>query len=567
MNDNENINPFFNGNNDNNEQPQVNQPEQDFSAYQPPLSFDGESNMADRPVSVNGEGGDATLFDAVEQVKKESLNPYVSDVQPEQSNPYAQQTSYGEKSPYGQQSAYGEAAQQVNPSYSQPVDGNASYASDNPYAQGNPYAQNNPYGQFYQPPKKSNGGKTAAIIVVAVCVFVAVIALISSVLGNDSPAVTEPSQTGSVSPSQYVPTTSQNVTVSTTQPTSDIVNSVWVAEKARPSVVGVLAYQQGELAGEGSGVLMSEDKTKNCTYVVTCAHVIDEPNCDLAILLLDGTSYEAEVVAHDIRTDIGVLKVNTTGLPLAEFGDSSTLKVGEPIYAIGNPGGSEYFGSITNGIVASIDRSVEATYTMTCIQHNAAINPGNSGGALVNSAGQVIGINSSKIARTDYEGMGFAVPSSIFGPVVDALIQHGYVPNRPELGIKYASLSGYQLYSIIVSIKGLPKGSVIIAEIPEGSALAGTDAKVGDLITAVNGKKMDTSDVLLDLIDTGAVGDTLTLTLCRIKDRSYDISTFDVTVKLVENKGSITTTTQPATLPEQDAFGDFDDFFGDFFGW
>lgn len=312
---------------------------------------------------------------------------------------------------------------------------------------------------------------------------------------------------------------------------------------------------------------MSEDLSKNCTYVVTCAHVINEPGCEFSILLLDGSLYDAEVVALDERTDIGVLKINRTGMNLAEFGDSSTLKIGEPIYAVGNPGGSEYFGSITNGIVSAIDRSINATYTMTCIQHNAAINPGNSGGALVNSAGQIIGINSSKIARTDYEGMGFAVPSAIFKPVVEALIQHGYVPNRPELGIKYASVSDYQLYSIIVSIKGLPRESIIIAEIPEGSALSGTNAQVGDLIIAVNGIKMDSTNVLLDMIDTGAVGDTLTLTLCRVKDRSYETSTFDVTVQLVEDKGSITTTTQPATLPQQDEYyGNFGDFF-EFFGW
>lgn len=581
MNENENMNPDFNDDSRNNE---YTVEENEAISYQPPQTPQVQDDAIGESVAPNtdfepvksimqdyvssDEGENAqSLFDAVEQVKNESFNPYAPKNQQEEASSFNQQFSYNEE------------AQQVNPSYTQPFDQSTSYNSGDPYSQSNPYAQNtnpytqnanpygqnsNTYGQFYQPPKKQ-GGKTAAIIVVAVCVFVAVIALISSALGSSKQTVEN--QPSTTLPAQSVPATSQNVTVSTTQPTTNVVNSVWVADKVRPSVVGVLAYQQGELAGEGSGVLMSEDLTKNCTYVVTCAHVIDEANCDFSILLLDGTSYEAEVVAHDVRTDIGVLKVNKTGLPLAEFGDSSTLKVGEPIYAIGNPGGSEYFGSITNGIVASIDRSISATYTMTCIQHNAAINPGNSGGALVNSAGQVIGINSSKIARTDFEGMGFAVPSSIFTTVVDALIQYGYVPNRPELGIKYASLNDYQLYSIIVSIKGLPKGSVIIAEIPEGSALSGTNAQVGDLITAVNGKKMDSVDVLLDLIDTGAVGDTLTLTLCRIQNRSYETTTFDVTVKLVENKGSVTTTTQPATLPEQDEFGDFEDFFGDFFGW
>lgn len=497
-------------------------------------------------------------FDAVEETPlqqdhKEEFNPYAPKAQSE--------PDVKKEAP--QENLYTYPNQGVNPSYNRPVHTNP-YGNQGNFNQGN-FNQQGYYGE--PPAGKDKKGRKIAVGVVAVCISVAVIALISSFFGK--PGTTEPTTTtGAAYVEQTtMPTTAQNVTVATTQPVTQMINSVWVAEKVRPSVVGVMAYSGGELAGEGSGVLMSEDAGKNCTYIVTCAHVIDDPDCDFAVLLLDGSRYDAEVVALDVRTDIGVLKVSKTGLPLAEFGDSSSLKIGEPIYAIGNPGGSEYFGSITNGIIAAIDRSISATYTMTCIQHNAAINPGNSGGALVNSAGQVIGINSSKIARTDYEGMGFAVPSSIFRTVVDDLIQYGYVPNRPELGIKYASVSDYQLYSIIVSIKGLPKGSVIIAEIPEGSALAGTSAQVGDLITAVNGKKMDSSDVLLDLIDTGAVGDTLTLTLCRIQERSYETSTFDVTVQLVENKGSVTTTTRAQTLPQQDPYGDFEDFFGGFFGW
>ena len=297
-----------------------------------------------------------------------------------------------------------------------------------------------------------------------------------------------------------------------------------------------MTYKRGQLTGEGSGVLMSEKD--GWTYIVTCAHVIDDEGVELGVLFLDGTALEAELVAYDTRTDIGVVKIHKTGLPLAEFGDSSSLQVGEPIYAIGNPGGSEYFGSITDGIIASIDRSVASTYTMTCIQHNAAINPGNSGGALVNSSGQVIGINSSKIARTDFEGMGFAVPTSIASPVVDALINYGYVPNRPKLGIEYAPISSYQLYSIIATVKGLPQGSLVIAAITEDSGLSDTQAQVGDLIIAVNGKDMTSSSVLLDLIETGNVGDTLTLTLARISNRNYSVETFDVVITLVEDKGN-----------------------------
>ncbi len=437
----------------------------------------------------------------------------------------------------------------------------------------NANAQNYNYQQTYyaghNAPQqgKSGKGKKIAFGLIAACVVIAVIAIISGLFGG-SPDVGSPTTTA---PSNGESTTIKP-TVSTTQSSEVIsnVNSVVVADKVRPSVVGVMTYLEGQLYGEGSGVLWAEND--GYTYVVTCAHVIDEAGVTYGILMLDGKTYEAEMVACDTRTDIGVLKINVTGLPLAEVGDSSALRIGEPIYAIGNPGGAEYFGSITDGIVSAIDRSVSATYTMTCIQHNAAINPGNSGGALVNTAGQIVGINSSKIASTEYEGMGFAVPTSIAVSVVDSLIQYGYVPNRPKLGIEYAPVSAYQLYSIVVSIKELPKGSLVIAGISQDSSLKGTKAQVGDLIIGVNGKKMEDSSVLLDLIDTGAVGDTLTLTLCRVESRTYKTSTFDVTITLVEDKGG---TQQEETTAAQSGgnnydyggAGSFEDFFNDYFGF
>lgn len=438
----------------------------------------------------------------------------------------------------------------------------------------NGYNPNQPPQQMPAAPKNS-GGKTVLGIIIVVCLALAIGGMVTGLLMTGGDGEEGTTTTASSSQSQAPveqSTTSENIEVSTTQPTTSVINSVYVAEKVRPSVVGVMAYYEGKLVGEGSGVLMSEDKNQGITYVVTCAHVISDEGVTFGILLLDGTNIEAEMVAYDQRTDIGVLKVKKTGLPLAEFGDSSTLRIGEPVYAIGNPGGAEYFGSITNGIVASIDRSVTSTYTMTCIQHNAAINPGNSGGALVNSAGQVIGINSSKIASTEYEGMGFAVPTSIAGVVVDSLIQYGYVPNRPKLGIEYAPVSSYQLYGLVVSIKELPQGSLVIAGISEDSTLAGTEAQVGDLIIAVNGQDMDDSSVLLDFIEKGSVGDKLTLTLCRIENRTYKTTTFDVTITLVEDKPSKTEPTEPATEYDDDGYyrggsDSFEDFFNDYFGW
>lgn len=188
---------------------------------------------------------------------------------------------------------------------------------------------------------------------------------------------------------------------------------------------------------------------------------------------------------------------------------------------------------------------------MTCIQHTAAINPGNSGGALVNEYGQVIGINSSKIADTDYEGMGFAVPSATVKDVADKLIAEGYVPGRPMLGIRYKSVYADSTYAMIAQIKGLPKGSLVIYSINADSAFANTQVQKGDIITKVNGKDLDSSESLSEMIEGSKVGDELTLTICRVGS-DYQISEFDVKVTLVEDKGANTTeesSTNPNAFP------------------
>ena len=470
---------------------------------------------------------------------------------PEQNNqPY---TPYGQSNPQ-----YGCGTQ--NPQYG--------YGSQ--YQQ--PQQQFTPYGATPPQSPKKRGGKIAIALVIAFVVVVAISAVIGSMLsgngnssGNNSPSVSPSAATqlpGETKAPEVEYSTTQNAAV---QPLS----AVDVAEKSRKSVVGVMVYSGGRLSGEGSGVAMALDKNKEYTYIITCAHVISDSGVTYRVQTLDEQNYEAALVAYDTRTDIGVLKVKSNSIPLAELGDSTNLKVGETVYAIGNPGGSEYFGSMTDGIISAIDRSVSSTYTMTCIQHNAAINPGNSGGALVNSAGQVIGINSSKIAATDFEGMGFAVPIATAKSVAESLIEYGYVPNRPKLGIEYASVSAYQLYSMVVAIKGLPTGSLVIAGISNDSSLAGTKAQVGDLIIAVNGKKMDDSSVLLDLINTGAVGDSITLTLCRIESRTYKTTEFDVTITLVEDRGNAEATTEPVT---EDGYyrggtNSFEDFFKQYFGY
>ncbi|NLL63679.1 MAG: serine protease [Ruminococcaceae bacterium] len=320
--------------------------------------------------------------------------------------------------------------------------------------------------------------------------------------------------------------------------TDGTLTSVEVAEKVKPSVVAVVTYNGNSVYGEGSGVVMSKTND-GFTYIITCAHIVSTKGVTAVIELEDGTQFNATVIGYDSRTDIAVLRIKTTKLKVAEFGDSSVLKVGEPIYAVGNPGGTAFYGSFTGGYVSAIDRPTttsSSAYSMECIQHDAAINPGNSGGALVNSFGQVVGINSSKIAAEEYEGMGFAIPISVAKEIVDDILANGYVVNRAKLGIQYLPANQNQTYNMIVKMKNLPAGSIIIAEIDKDGALAGTDAVAGDLIVAVNGKSLDKVEVLLKVIEKSNVGDKLKLSIVHIND-DYSIEEFEITVTLVEDRG------------------------------
>lgn len=336
-----------------------------------------------------------------------------------------------------------------------------------------------------------------------------------------------------------------------------------IAEKIKPSIVGIMVYRKNSnsSAGEGTGVIMGEDKSGVYTYVITCAHVINGAGISVRVQTEAGATYDAEIVGFDTRTDLGVLKIKTTKLRAAEFGDSDALKVGDSVYALGNPGGVEFFGSFTGGFVSAIDRPVSSDigYTMKCIQHDAAINPGNSGGALVNVYGQVVGINSQKIAATDYEGMGFAIPITSAKEIIENLIAYGYVPNRPKLGITYYPVGMSAQYNMIAQIKGLPAGTLIINEISADSSLAGTKARRFDMIIAIDGKPLKTPDVLLERIDDGKVGDKMKLTLCRVNS-NYSTEEFDIEITLVEDRGSA----EPETTAAQyvDPFENFYRQFG-----
>lgn len=386
--------------------------------------------------------------------------------------------------------------------------------------------------------KKGMGrGAKATIVIIALLAAAAVIAIILGSLnvGGGGGGTEE-------KPSGDAPTLGISENQGEGEVSADGVSSVEVAEEARKSVVGITAYLDKKTVSQGSGIIMESDDP-TYTYIVTCAHVINMNHTSVEVQLHDERTFSAEVVGYSTRDDVGVLKVKAKGLPAAKFADSDDLKVGERVYAIGNPGGAAFFGSFTGGFVSAIDRPISTSsigYTMKCIQHDAAINPGNSGGALVNSNGYVVGINSSKIMAKEYEGMAFAIPISSAKEIIDSILANGYVPNQPKLGIKYMGAYEDSTYSMIVQIKKLPAGTIVVREIQNDSSLKNTELQVGDMITAVNGKDMTSSKILAEIIEDGKVGDELTLTICRV-DNDYNISEFTVKAKLVEDKSDADT--------------------------
>lgn len=285
------------------------------------------------------------------------------------------------------------------------------------------------------------------------------------------------------------------------------------------------------MTGTGTGIIMSEDG-----YIVTNSHVIydDEYGCGVAtkveIVLEDQeTYYDAKVVAYDQESDIAVLKTDLTGLQPAEFGDSDNLQVGELVVAIGNPFGFELFDTVTCGIVSALNRQVTINdKAMTLIQTDTAINSGNSGGPLINSAGQVIGINSAKMSSSyssnsaSIEGIGFAIPITEAKEIINDLINYGYVTGRPQLGITCQDVS-----ESVSQAYNMPIGAYIIS-VSEGGAAAKAGLKTGDVITGIEGQDIKTTEELNNIKNEYNAGDTVTLTIVR------DGKTMDVKVELQE---------------------------------
>ena len=297
--------------------------------------------------------------------------------------------------------------------------------------------------------------------------------------------------------------------------------SVGVAEKVLPSIVGIrveynvnsIFYRQTSTAtAEGSGVIISEDG-----YILTNNHIVSnsssyyqvsEASRIVVYLYNDPTEYEAKIVGTDEETDLAVIKIEKTGLTPAELGDSDQVKIGEFAMAIGNPLGMQ--NSVSSGIISAVNREITDTdgKNYTLIQTDAAINTGNSGGALVNSSGQVIGINTLKLMGTGVEGMGFAIPINDTKPIYEDLIQYSKV-KRPYIGF-----SGRDLDEATAKANNLVVGAYVVS-IEEFSAAEKAGLRPGDVVIKINGTSITTMDELNAIKNECQIGDEITLTVVR----------------------------------------------------
>lgn len=451
--------------------------------------------------------------------------------------------------------------------YSQPINQGQYYQNNTRPNNGTYYTPNNanmygrPVAPAPKPPKKKNKALKAVIIVAIVVVAVSIFGIVAAMVGNNSSSGSSESTTQSDSADSTKGGAKINDSKGdvATKDNNGNLTVAGVAKKTIDSCVLISVYSEQNsyydfynfgqsqdsgsdeqtLSGEGSGVIMSENG--GTTYIMTAAHVISDGST-FKVTTNDGKTYDAKIVGFDSQTDIGVLSIKASGLQVAEFANSDDIVVGEQAVVIGCPGGSKFMNSVTTGIVSALDRPVSSSigYDNECIQTDAAINPGNSGGALFNMSGQVIGINSSKIASTDYEGMGFAVPSNTAVKTANSLIKNGYVAGRAKLGITYNSITNASNASAILAAleqKGFKdaEGTMIIGEVDSESDLANKDVKQYDMIVAVNGKTMTSTDVLTNILSKSSPGDTITLTIARIENNQ--IKTFNVKCKLIESKG------------------------------
>ena len=373
-------------------------------------------------------------------------------------------------------------------------------------------------------PPKSHGGTIALVIcaVIFLCgIFTArnfwranqqTVAESTGPISFSNTGSTNPDETNSSNPlpSQTAPESGEKVDIELSPnpgpldnvPQTGGLGLQEIYEKNIPSVVSITCAFSGG-SKSGTGVVLSENG-----YLVTNDHVVSGAQ-SIEVLFTDGRTLPASIVGTDGLSDLAVLYVEAADLIPAEFGDSSALRVGDAVVAIGDPLGVSFRGTMTDGIVSAINRDVQSDgRTMTLIQTNAALNSGNSGGPLINCYGQVIGINTMKIGAfaddAGVEGLGFAIPSVTVKEVVGQLIAQGYVSGRPSLNLEGQWVSAWQQ-----SFRRMPAGLYITQAVEDYGIQA------GDILLYVDGSRVTKEDELQSVLYSHRAGDAVELVLYR----------------------------------------------------
>lgn len=400
------------------------------------------------------------------------------------------------------------------------------------------------YSERYQKPRKS---KLRDMILPLL-----IVALLSSVIGGGLVGAWFQFGAPAVAEKNHLPNNGNALTHTTKQ--IEIISSTEspataIAEKVSPSIVGIqvnyvtsnLWFGSQQASGSGSGIIIRSDG-----YILTNNHVIEAAiesgnrvtqGSSIQIILPNqmDKSYDATIVGRDERTDIAILKVNLSELPAVDIGNSDDVKVGELAIAIGNPAGLEFMGSVTQGIISGVNRQIQlgAGKPLKVLQTDAAINPGNSGGALVNSNGEVIGVNTVKIGGSNFEGLGFAIPINTAIEIADNLIADGYVKGRPQLGVSIDTRFNQEWADQL----GVPMGLLVGDVFPLTSAY-NAGVKTGDIITEFNGEAVTSFDELEEEKNKYLAGDTITLKVYRIEGSDVSKGKYlELDLVLGEDKG------------------------------
>ena len=369
----------------------------------------------------------------------------------------------------------------------------------------------NDFGFNPPPPKKHKEKKRYGIGVVLVAsVLAAVIGAASGI------AVILPTLSEKTVVTENGETVLNNVNINVDETAENIVEAV--AQKVTPSVVGirtttsVMSFFGGEqeASGDGSGVIYSSDG-----YIITNYHVIssalsgNNPKITVYLDSADSKGYNATVIGYNISSDLAVIKIEAKNLTAIEFSSSDKLKIGQYVITIGNPGGLEFMDSVTYGVISGLNRVVSSDSDVKLIQTDAAINPGNSGGALVNTKGELVGINSSKIVSEEFEGMGFAIPSNTVKEICDNIIERQNAP-EPYTGITISERYTAQ----VLQYYGYPTGAVVLS-VANGSPAQKAGIQKGDIITEYDGKKISEYTILENEIINSTPGQKVVVKIYR----------------------------------------------------